>query len=340
MNLNDGYRFINFVSNKELAGKTMQPHEYNIAAESSQIDFFNRELQKVRAHAATNKQSIFEIIEIGHPLRAFVRIILLTTIPTNGKIAIPPLFVDVRSARCKVASLPKPITFVSDQHMNNRTTNSLEVSPLDAPIASVRGQFIQVWPKSLTDFEMVYLKLPEKPWYGFAMDTVTELPTYLSLDEKRARAIATASGSMTVGQTLTVTVTEGSVSRIIGYHVAAGTETLLEVIHAVVADINQRAVSSGYTAEVASATTFNIYSPIGGGTAYNSYTIAGSGTGVTLAFTGAQFTNDPGTAGSKQFEFDPIYHMEIYKNILANIGVNLSEDRLMKYKQEFQVEGI
>jgi hypothetical protein len=338
MNLNDGYKFINFVSNKELAGKTMQPHEYNVAAEASQIDFFNRELQKVRAHAATNKQSIFEIIELGHPLRAFIRIFTLVTIPVNGKVAVPPLFVDVRSARCKVASLPKPVSFVSDQHLNNRITNPLEVSPLDAPIASVRGQFIQVWPKTLTDFEMVYLKLPEKPYFGYALDSTTELPSYLSVDEKRARAVATASGSLTAGQSVTVTITEGDISRIIGNHVATGAETLLETIHALVADTNQRSVSFGYTAEVASDTTFNIYSPIGGGTAYNAYTIAGSGTGVTLSL--AQFAADAGTAGSKQFEFDPIYHMEIYKNILANIGVNLSEERLMKYKQEFQVEGI
>ena len=339
MNLNDAYRFINFIANKELSGKTMQPLEYNVNLEAAQLDFYNRELQKVRAYAAKDKLTIFQVIEIGHSLRPFIRPFTLSVIPTNGKIAVPPLFVDAKSAKCKVATFPKPVTFVSDEHLNFRTTNPLEVSPLDMPIASLRGQYIQVWPKSMTDLEIIYLKLPEKPYYAYTLDANTDLPTYNPAVEVRSNSLGTGSGSATVGQACTVTATLAPAATTVqlGSYVAEGTETLLQVLHGVVANINQRSTGHGWTAEVASATTIKVYAPIGSGVAADAYTIASTTTGVTISFAALTST---GVAGSRQLEFDPVYHLEIIKIILSNIGVNLSEERLAGYQKAYEVQGV
>lgn len=342
MNIYDGYRFINFIANKAMSGKTMQPHEYNVNLDAASIDMFNKEWQKLRAYAVQNKLNVFQVIELGHALKPFISLFTLATIPTSGKVAVPPLFVDARAGRCLVGGLPKRIDFVSHEYLNNRLTNPLETSLLDMPAANIMGDYIQIYPKAATAVNIIYLRYPQKPYFGYTLDTATDLPTYLAVDEIRAKALITFSGSPSAGYA-SVIVTVATVAYTLGRYDFETGNTLLDVIHGLCANINKNTKSHGYTAEVTSATTMMIYAPIGTGpaTGYVASVPSTPLTGATITVTtDFSVTLPVGIAGSKQLEWAPEYHMEIYKQILSNLGVNLSDANLLAYKKEFEVQGV
>jgi len=354
MNLDEGYRFLNFVANKEDLGKTMQVREYNTNLESASLDYWNVEYQKLRAYARENGMLEFQIVEIGEPLRPFLDYHNALTIPATGKMPTPPLFASARSLRGLVDGLPREILIISAQKMNKRLTNALEDNLYYKPACLLFADFIHIYPKTMTEIVMTYLRKPRKPYYAFQQNTTTDLPEYVATDEIRADMLLTVSGTGPAdGDTMAVEVVEvgkGGNTVVLGSWTADNANyTISDATWALASNINKRAKSHGYEAEVVSAIggTILVKAPVGYGAFPSSgvtgpFTTTESSTGVTLILTETTTWGalTIGVAGSTQLEFDEIYHMEIYKRILANMGTNLSDEKLVAYQQAFQVASV
>lgn len=346
MNLDAAYRFLNFVANKEISGKTMLPSDYNANLETANLQHFNTEYQKIRAYARENKLMIFQVTEIGEALRPFTDTYTQAALPASGHMAVPPMFVYARSLRGLYSSLPKKINLISYEHMDNLLTNPLERSLYDSPACTQYDTYIKIIPKTMTAVNMTYLRRPRKPYYAYTQDTDTDGATYIDVEAVRGISVITMAVTIVVGgETVKLTVTDGSKAIVLGTYVGVAGDSKIVAAYGMAAAINERMKAHGYEAEVTTPADgiITIHAPIGKNkTDTDALSIAANNSGVTLT---ATVTTDYSASsiavtGSTQLEWNEDQHMEIYKIILANMGTNLSDERLLAYKKMFETQSV
>jgi len=173
MNLDELYNFISYVAEKEKAGYTMSPTEYNLLLPVAQQEFANiiwDEYEKTQKYS-----DILSVLEthLGDTLAPL-------TVDSNGHATLPSDYWHYDSAMLKrVISYDSdgepeihevPIDIITGQQFNYRKGSQLEVPTKDYPIATVRDGYIDFLPKDLRRVVFTYLHLPSDPVYAYTID--------------------------------------------------------------------------------------------------------------------------------------------------------------------------
>lgn len=342
MSLDYLFKLIKFIINKEKSGKSITPPDYNVLLDFASNQLFSIEYEKIRKYAVANETSLFEAIELGSPLTPFLDSLSAATLPSSGKLPKPPLFVYPRAMRGLYDSKPKKIDIISSEYMNMRLTNPLSTPLTDEPAAEEKRTHIQIYPKSMTEVVLVFLRRPKKPWYEYTKNDTTDLPEYVSLQEVLGEAVITVTGAGADGDNILVKETSGTSDILLASVNSETGDTVTSMAGKIVEDINRRNTAHGFTAELTSTDgEVKVFAPTGTGSDGNTKVLSVTAGGTSAAtVTTAFVASGTGVTGSTQLEWEPDKHNEIAMIILSQMGFNLSNEMLASYKKAMEIESV
>jgi len=182
--------FINFVTNKEQAGNTINIPEFNTLIHAVNLDFFRQRYglpEQYQAGQPLPKMSYEITQKIIDDLKEFkVRMgvdIATMAVNSQGIAPIPSDYVHFSSARynmikdnvCGTVTMkPRTIEHLSDAQIGDRLGNSVKMPTLRNPVYTTYSTYFQFYPKNLRNVEFTYLRLPKTPLYNSVVDPNTD----------------------------------------------------------------------------------------------------------------------------------------------------------------------
>lgn len=176
MNINDGYRFVQFLANQTQSG-IIKPDDFNLASERAQIQMFYTERQKWQ-----------DTQIITDALSPFLTKIILP-ISLNGQAAYPLDYAGTSSVRhtyylkSSTASNPKFIEVEVDEINDNAIADVLSsqiVNPTKRyPRLAYYDNYMQFYPRDLGSVVYTYLREPAKPIWNYII-TPQGYPQYVA----------------------------------------------------------------------------------------------------------------------------------------------------------------
>ncbi len=173
MNIGQFYKFLNFVSTKENSGLTFDPDKFNLnipIVTQKVYDFIIDNYEIDRRVSAEIKPYIAVKEEPGIMIDA-----------TTGRGTLPTDYYTYSNGTIKYAvtgiadMTVRPVEFLSNDLYEVRGTKMGATKPtLKYPIATIRGNEIQVNPKSANEVRLVYIKSCESPKYDYYIDAYGE----------------------------------------------------------------------------------------------------------------------------------------------------------------------
>jgi len=176
MNVDELYKWVNFVSNKEQAGQ-VSPEEFNLALKVINIDLFKEKYglpeqyvpgQPLPAQAWQVTQKITDDLSFLLPSIPIIKL--------NGFFQRPSDYLAFSSARaiytynagCKVEKDEGTgIEIITDSEINTRLKNSIVGPEKDFPIGNFYAQGIRVWPELVDVIMLTYLREPRTPFRAY-----------------------------------------------------------------------------------------------------------------------------------------------------------------------------
>lgn len=164
MDINEGYRFVQFLANQTQSGY-IKPNDFNLASERAQIQLFYTERQKWQ-----DSQIITDA------LSPFLTKIPLT-VPASGQVTYPSDYAGTSSVRHtyflsnSTASNPKSISVdvdeINDNAIGDVLSSQIVMPTKRYPRIAYYANYMQVFPKNLGSIDFTYLREPKKPVWGF-----------------------------------------------------------------------------------------------------------------------------------------------------------------------------
>jgi hypothetical protein len=108
-------------------------------------------------------------------------------IATNGRATIPTDYIHFSSARYNqitdntcgnLATRPRAIEHLSDAQIGDRLGDSIKMPTLKNPVFVTYAGYFQFYPKTVSNVEFTYLRMPKTPVYGYVADNTTDDDTY------------------------------------------------------------------------------------------------------------------------------------------------------------------
>ena len=197
ININELYRFVQFISNKEQSGY-LKPSEFNMAVDRAQMQLFMErygnpaEYQPGRPIPRISYQ---QTQKISDDLRPFIKKVIQPL--TNGRMLWSALvsgngvedYVHISSLRVNyddisnpgiTTTLQKGVRVVDDAELSNYLDSSIVAPSEKYPIAALYNGFLQVYPETITQLEITYLSRPQRPLDGqfWRYQIINGLPAY------------------------------------------------------------------------------------------------------------------------------------------------------------------
>ena len=197
ININDLYKFVQFISNKEQSGY-IKPSEFNMAVDRAQMQLFMERYNNPAEYQPGRpipRVSYQQTQKISDDLRPFIKRVVQPL--TNGRTLWSVLvngngeedYVHISSLRVNyddisnpgiTTTLQKGIRVVDDAELSNYLDSSIVAPSENYPIAALYNGFLQVYPETITQLEITYLSRPQRPVDGqFWTYTINNgLPVY------------------------------------------------------------------------------------------------------------------------------------------------------------------
>ena len=185
-NVNDVYKFVQFVANKSQDGGYISPDEFNRAAKIAQKqwgkDVYNNPKQyqpgrPVPVSGFAASQKVLDNLSI-------LKTVTDLSLDAQGNSDLPSDYSHASSLRYKYKFIDKgtpkfnevEVEFVADSALGNRLSGSI-VQPTDRyPIYTQYNKSVRVWPNDLGKVVFTYLREFIDPVWAF--DLVNNLPVY------------------------------------------------------------------------------------------------------------------------------------------------------------------
>lgn len=173
MNINEGYRFVQFLANQTQSGN-IKPNDFNLASERAQIQLFYTERQKWQ-----------DTQIITDALSPFLTNVVLP-VALNGQVLYPSDYAGTSSVRhiyylkSSTANNPKSIAVTVDE-MNDNAIGDVISSQIVMPTKrypriAYYSNYMQIYPRDLGSIDFTYLREPQKPVWGY--NIVNNNPVY------------------------------------------------------------------------------------------------------------------------------------------------------------------
>ena len=207
ININEMYRFVQFVANKEQSG-FITPNEFNLATDRAQMQLFMERYNNPAEYQPGRpipRVAYQQSQKISDDLRMFIKRVMLP-INTDGMMNYPDDYIhfskatykylseidlDDSSANAGCVDCSSPVIGqsststiektvgvkpVDDGELNKLLSSSIVAPTIDYPILAFFEDGIQYYPKTLSSVELTYLHRPTVPFWDFTM--VNQRPVY------------------------------------------------------------------------------------------------------------------------------------------------------------------
>jgi hypothetical protein len=207
INIDEMYRFVQFVANKEQSG-FIKPTEFNLAADRAQMQLFMERYNNPAEYQpgrAIPRVAYQQTQKISDDLRMFIKRVMLP-INSNGMMNYPDDYIhfskatysylseidlDDSSSNAGCVDCSSPVSGqsatstvekivgvkpVDDGEINSLLSSSIVAPTLDYPILAFFEDGIQYYPKNLSSAELTYLHRPTVPNWAFII--INDRPIY------------------------------------------------------------------------------------------------------------------------------------------------------------------
>jgi len=186
INVNELKIFIDFIANKEQSGTAYSINQLNNAFQAANIDFFNLRYGLPEEYAPGTPVPIqgYEVTQkMKDDLKA-CKVVSTISVLNNGEMILPSdyvhytaiTFIKVLNSECGVAPTAKrkAVDIIDDDKWDERVDNSIKAPSLDFPIGNFLSNSIRLEPKNLKEVEFSYLRMPNKPIWGYTVQNGIE----------------------------------------------------------------------------------------------------------------------------------------------------------------------
>ncbi len=160
MNIDRTFKFLNFIVNKNQSGN-ITPEQFNIDAERSQIEFFNKEFRLFQ-----------QTREVSDALAPFL-IPTIVNPDLSGQVAYPSDYVHVASLRhlyyVNNVAVAVPIEEVPNNEIGDMAMSQVAPATVKYPKVSYYNTYLQFYPKTIRAVQFDYFKKPTPPVWGYTM---------------------------------------------------------------------------------------------------------------------------------------------------------------------------
>jgi len=176
MNVYEGYRLVNYISDKDFSGNTLKPDDYNLLLEVVNINLFELEFENMVAVSQRENKPMDKIIYDSKSLSRFVTRKDNVAI-SSGEMIVQKdyrenVMIFKRDARSPSTSYGKRIETVSYDEFVRRNESIIELYIEDHPVAVYQNRKFEIYPANISKIDHVYLRLPSQPVFAYTVSTI------------------------------------------------------------------------------------------------------------------------------------------------------------------------
>ena len=172
MNLEQLYKYINFITNKEQIGDPATPDSFNLLLEYYNSELYNELYNDfVQAITSDEPQRVADILTDGHPLKYFEKhseyYYKDKAMPEIPK---PKDYGHYISLAVYLGGKFRNVEILNTIRYVNRIRNVLAKPIYEYPIGMELPDGIQITPNNLNKFELYYFRKVETPYFDYCID--------------------------------------------------------------------------------------------------------------------------------------------------------------------------
>lgn len=160
ININEVYKFVDFISNKSQSGN-ITPDQFNLAAWRSQQEFINKEYRLWQ-----------ETREVTDALAPFIKTSLLNP-DSDGQVPYPDDYMHVSGLRAlwfkDNKAIPVEVREVGEDDAGDVLMSPIVHPTLKYPCMNYYNDYMQFYPKNVPTIQFVYFRYPVKPLWAYTM---------------------------------------------------------------------------------------------------------------------------------------------------------------------------
>lgn len=195
VNINDLYKFVQFISNKEQSGY-VKPSEFNMAVDRAQMQLFMERYNNPAEYQPGRpipRVAYQQTQKISDDLRPFMKKSMQNLL--SGKLLWSNLedYMHLSSLRVnytftnscgETKTVKKGVRIIDDSELSNFLDSSILHPSEKYPIAAIYDGYLQVFPESIQNVEITYLSRPNRPTDGefWKFDITNGLPVFDTLN--------------------------------------------------------------------------------------------------------------------------------------------------------------
>jgi len=170
MNLGELKEFIEAISNKDQAGNSFTPEQFNLILKQENLDLFNIECEKLKQLAQAKGQPFYKTYYNANNLNEFE--VISTENIVGGKLLISTLndyAYPITGIAMGYNGGDRKVDFDDDNEVSRRRTNLLTKPPYWYPMGVRKGGTLYFYPNDIALLEFTYLKFPAEPNYDYCI---------------------------------------------------------------------------------------------------------------------------------------------------------------------------
>tara|TARA_R110000737_G_scaffold271325_3_gene278391 strand:- start:134 stop:868 length:735 start_codon:yes stop_codon:yes gene_type:complete len=195
ININELYKFVQFVSNKEQSGY-IKPSEFNIAVDRAQMQLFMERYNNPAEYQPGRpvpRVSYQQTQKVSDDLRPFIKKVY-QPLTGDGKFVWSnlPDYMHLSSLRAQYYKVDNTngesylrtsrIKILDDSELSVYLDSSILQPTTEYPIAAIYNGYLQVYPTNIGGVDVTYLSRPNKPddgqFWEFTVNVTTGMPDY------------------------------------------------------------------------------------------------------------------------------------------------------------------
>ena len=164
MDLNEIYETANYISNKEKSGNAFTPNQFNSIINILTPDFFKK---KAEESGYFNKSKLSVEIKELYSSKFLREFIINETVSTSGAFTYAYAFwVGAHDSDNNVL-----VELVTEDEFHDRISDSVMAPAADAICAVERATQVEVYPATINNINISYLRYPTTPFLDYYIDT-------------------------------------------------------------------------------------------------------------------------------------------------------------------------
>ena len=175
--VNEVYKFVQFIANKDQDGGYISPEEFNDAAKICQIqwveDLYNNP-QQYQYGSPVPRVGYEATQKITDDL-SFLKVVSNLSVDAQGYATIPQDYNHASSLRYRFSKMAKgslsvtdvEVVYVTDAAIGNRLSNPITEPKHRYPIYTQYATQLRIWPNDIAQVEFTYLRYPIAPVWAF-----------------------------------------------------------------------------------------------------------------------------------------------------------------------------